>query len=188
MADSAPKTEAQHFLLDEVLVVRRSGVYARLHKGQYPKNTSLWVRLSGSTFPSGFPRLYGSLLELRSFYHHIRLVCRRGHTRRLEMGHTFQLTSLGCLVRNTRTQARSTDMRTLLSDLPWLSPENLHLFLAGWDAGSGYREDADTARSSDDSQAAECSIDTSVTDNATPPIVTQQSTTHDPSGPLPSRE
>ncbi len=181
------RTETQLFRLDEALVVRRSGAYDRVHTGPSPKNTSLWARSLVSTFPLRFPLAYGLFLELRSALHHIRRVCEQGHVRPLEMGPTYQLASLGVLVRNKRTRSRSRDMQTLLSDLPWLSPENLHLFLLGWDAGFRCHAHEGTLENRDDMQVLSSSAYPDGV-NSMPRSAVPQSTRRDRLAPLPSRE
>ncbi len=94
-----------------------------------------------------FPRLYGLALEVRSFHDRISLVWRRGSVRSLRMGPAFEPERLGVpqyLVRNRRTQARRQDIQKLLFGSPFLSPEDCHLYLLGWDAGSEFRAHADT--------------------------------------------
>jgi hypothetical protein len=51
-------------------------------------------------------------------------------------------------VRNRRTQARSQGIQKLLSDSPWLTPEDFRLFLAGWDTAEEWRERLDRQDSS----------------------------------------
>lgn len=135
-----------HLHQDEACVQR--------HSEQYPTVSNLWERLSASKFPWRHPIVYGSLLELRSFYHRIRLLLQRGDIRYLQMGPLYEQVSLGHLVQNIRTQSRTQDMQTLHDDLPWLSPEDCHLFLLGWDAGERYRGSADTAKSRSDTVAS----------------------------------
>ena len=188
LAGSA-KTEAQHVPVDEVLVVRQSGVYDRLHKERFLKTSSLLERLSVSKFPLRSPRLYGLLFELRSFAHRIRSLWKRGHTRPIQIGLAFQLDAQQFLVRNKRTQARSTDIRKLHADSPWLSLEDCHLFLRGWDAGEEWRRSFGMATSGEYTQDQErSSSDTSATDDTIPPLAVQQSTKRDPLDPLPSPE
>jgi hypothetical protein len=100
--------------------------------------SSLLERLSVSRFPYRFPRWYALLLELRTFYHRIQLLRKRGRIAYLEMGPAWEASPTGGLVPNKRAQARSMDMQQLLSLYCWLSPEDCHVYLLGWDAGEGY--------------------------------------------------
>jgi len=119
-------------------LTRQSGAGAPRRTLQCRQNASLLERLSVSKFPRHYPRLYGLLFEVRSFRHRIQLLWRRGSTRQLEMGSVFVEASPGFLSRNKRTQARSKDIQKLLADCPYLSFEDCHLFLLGWDAGEGW--------------------------------------------------
>lgn len=183
MAQDLPesaKTEVQRVRLDEVLVVRQSGVYDRPRKERSLKTSSLLERLSVSKFPLRCPRLYGLLFELRSFAHRIRSLWKRGHTRPIQIGLAFQLDAQQFLVRNKRTQARSTDIQKLHADSPWLSLEDCHLFLRGWDAGEEWHRSLGTATSGEYTQDQQpLSSNASVTDDATSSIVVQQSTKRD---------
>jgi hypothetical protein len=113
------------------------------HTGNQTPN--LWVRRFVSKFPYRFPLSYALLLELRSFYHRTRLLSKRGDVRQPQMGLAWETSALGHLIPNIRTQTRIRDMQRLLSSQPWLSPEDWHLFLIGWDAGSEYSEREDRA-------------------------------------------
>ncbi len=156
---------------------------------RFPKNASLWEQLSVSKFPQRHPVLYGSLFELRSFAHRIRSLVKRGGIRPVEIGLAFQLDAQQFLVRNKRTQARRTGIQKLHADSPWLSFEDCHLFLTGWDAGEEWHRSSGTARSGEYNQDQEhsSSSDPSATDDITPPTVIQQSSSDDPSAPPPSR-
>jgi hypothetical protein len=116
------------------------------------KKSSFLHRLSVSKFPRIFPRLYGLLFELRSFRYRIGFLWQRGGTRSLKMGPVFDVDRDGFLVQNKRTQARNWDIQKLLSDFPFLAPEDCHLFLLGWDAGSGFRDRSDREDSSCDTR------------------------------------
>ena len=110
----------------------------RLRSEHQTRIENLWERLSASTVPYRFPRWYALLLELRSFCHRIQLLRRRGRIAYLEMGPVWEASATGDLVPNKRGQARSQDMQEFLSSSPWLSPEDCHEYLIGWDAGEGY--------------------------------------------------
>jgi hypothetical protein len=97
--------------------------------------SSLWAWLSASSFPYRFRLLYGLLLELRSLFHRIQLLRRRGHSSQPRMGRVWTLVSSGQLVPNAETQSRTLDMQQIRDRYPWLSPEDWNLFLIGWDAG-----------------------------------------------------
>lgn len=90
-----------------------------------------------------FPRVRALLSELRSFRHRIVLLWRRGNTRPLNMGLAYQATDGGSLVPNRRTQSRIRDTQRLLSESRFLSLEDCHLFLCGWDAGWETRDRLD---------------------------------------------
>lgn len=155
------RTDTQRVGQDEVSAIRQSGVCAQPSTGQYRKTSSLLERLSVSRFPNRCPRLYRSLFEVRSFYNRIRLLWKRvrpglGHPHGLETGPVWEEASPGCLVRNKRTQARSTDTQKLLADCPYLSLEDCRLFLLGWDAGEGWRRNLDSAESSCDKSIPTC--------------------------------
>jgi hypothetical protein len=119
---------------------------------RHQKKSSFLHRLSESKFPTIFPRLYGLLFELRSFRYRIVFLWRRGGTRSLQIGPVFDADRNGFLVQNKRTQARNWDIQKLLSDFPFLAPEDCHLFLLGWDAGSGFRAHAGREDSSCDTR------------------------------------
>jgi hypothetical protein len=106
-----------------------------IHREHLAKTSILWERLSTSRFPYRHTRLYALLLELRSSYHRILLVWKRGDIREIQTGLVWEKISPECLTLNRRTLGRKTDMQLLLSSLPWLSPEDWHLFLLGWDGG-----------------------------------------------------
>jgi hypothetical protein len=101
-----------------------------------------------STFPYRHPLLHGSFLELCSLFHRIRSLWKRGRIREIEIGLVYQQSlSLGFLVRNERTQGRIQGIQKLLSDFPFLSGEDLHLFLLGWDAAEEWQNRMDTLES-----------------------------------------
>jgi hypothetical protein len=101
--------------------------------------------LSASRFSFRFPRLYGLILEYRSFYHRIRYLRKRADIRQPQMGPLWETSEFGHLIPNRRTRARIQDMQQALSLQPWLSPEDWQLFLEGWDAGSEYSAHSDPA-------------------------------------------
>jgi hypothetical protein len=109
------------------------------------RRSNLWAKLSASKFPYRFRVLYGWILECRSFYHRIRLAAKRGDVCQPQMGHRWETSALGHLIPNRRTQARIQDMQQALSLHPWMSPEDWHIFLIGWDAGSEYSAHSDHA-------------------------------------------
>jgi hypothetical protein len=100
---------------------------------------------SAAKFPFRFPRLYGLTLEIRSFRYRIQRLWKRGDILQPQMGHVWETSALGHLIPNRRTQARIEDMQQVLSSHPWLSPEDWHVFLMGWDAGSEYGAHSDPA-------------------------------------------
>lgn len=119
----------------------------------HPKKASLLEWLSVSKFPYRHPVLYGLLFELRSFLHRIQLVRKRGGTRSLEIGLTYQQQDAQSgLVPNSQTQARTLGIQKLLSAYPWVSGEDCHLFLIGWNAAQEWRESFDIVKSSGDKQ------------------------------------
>lgn len=139
------REEARLELASGICRIPRSAICAPLHSRRSLRNASLWEKLSASKFPFRHPVLHGSLFELRSFFHRILLLWRRGGTRSIEIGSVYQQQGAQQhLVRNKRTQARSRDIQKLLSDFPWLSGEDCHLFLMGWSAGSEWRSDSDS--------------------------------------------
>lgn len=145
---AALRTEDRLPQAKEALSSLHNVICAPRHSGQSQRISSFWERLPHSTFPYRHPVLHGLLLELRSFYHRIQLVWQRGGTRALQIGSVFQsLDGEPYLALNRRTQARSQDIQQLLSDFPWVSSEDCHLFLAGWEAGQEYSESSDTAES-----------------------------------------
>jgi hypothetical protein len=111
--------------------------------GNRSQISSLWERLSLSTFPYRFQLSYALLLECRSFYHRIRLLRKQSDTVELRMGPVWDKDSSGRLTESKRTLVRTSDTQQLLSSRPWLSPEDVSLFLAGWDAGWELREGLD---------------------------------------------
>jgi hypothetical protein len=97
------------------------------------------------------PVLHGSLLDFRSFLYRIRLLWKRGGTRSLRIGWVYQQRGAQQgLALNRETQARSMGMQQLLFDCPWLSSEDCHLWLIGWNAGREWRESLGTAENNDD--------------------------------------
>ena len=133
------RMDRQPLLPNVFPLIRQSGACAQHRKLQCRQTASLLERLSVSKFPRRHPILYGLAFEFRTFYHRIQLLGRRGCTRPLEIGPVFEEASPGCLVHNKRTQARSRDIQKLLADSPYLSFEDCHLFLLGWDAGEEWR-------------------------------------------------
>jgi hypothetical protein len=139
---------SQPVLPDEILI-RRTVVGDPPRIAQCPKTASLLERLSVSKFPFRHPVLYGLLLELRSFSHRILCLGRQGDIRALEIGLVYQRSFPETnLVLNRRTQARTQDIRKLLSDSPWLTTEDCRLFLTGWDRGQEYGEGSGTLKNS----------------------------------------
>jgi hypothetical protein len=176
--ETDPKTASQR-VSSGVLPLGHSEVDAQPHIARSLQNSSFWERLSVSKFPYRHPVLYGSLLELRSFAHRIRSLVKRGDIRPVEIGFVFQQSPFQQhLVRNRRTQARTTDIQKLLSDCPWLSGEDCYLFLQGWIAGEEWHRSLGTAESGGYSRDL-YSRSNSATANATPPQATQQSTIRD---------
>jgi len=115
--------------------IRQSAAYALPRTGRCRKTATFLERLSLSKFPSQYPVLYGSLLELRSFFHRIQSLARRGDILSLEIGPVYQQRDAQRgLVRNKRTQARKMGIQKPLSDFPWQTGEDCHLFLCGWNA------------------------------------------------------
>jgi hypothetical protein len=132
-------------------VLPRSADGARSHSVPYQKTSSVWDRLSASKFPFRHPVLHGSLLDFRSFLYRIRLLWKRGGTRSLRIGWVYQQRGAQQgLALNRETQARSMGMQQLLFDCPWLSSEDCHLWLIGWNAGREWRESLGTAENNDD--------------------------------------
>jgi hypothetical protein len=169
------------------LPLGRSEIGGQLRKELCPKNASLLIPLSVSRFPQRHPVLYGSLLELRSFGHRIRFLVKRGGIRPAEIGPVYQQSPVpGYLVRNTRSQARIQGIQKLLSDSPWLTTDDCHLFLAGWDSAEEWRASSDTAESGGYSRDLD-SRSSSARANATPPQGVQQSTRCDLSVRIPSQ-
>ncbi|HTC47094.1 MAG TPA: hypothetical protein VK722_07210 [Candidatus Aquilonibacter sp.] len=128
-----PATQTYHFPTSAQV----GGDQGRDNRGQ---TSSLWEQLSLSKFPYRWKLLYGLLLEIRSFYHRILLLQKRGCIRQLEMGLVYEKANDGSLTLNKQTRARTQDMQRLLASLPWLSPEDGYLMLLGWNAGSESRE------------------------------------------------
>jgi hypothetical protein len=135
------------------VLINRSEVCVQTRIAPNRKMSNLLERFSVSKLPFRRPVLYGLFLELRSFLHRIQALTKRGGTRPLEIGSVYQRLNAGPFpVLNKRTQARSRDIQKLLSDFPWLSSEDCHLFLTGWDSGREYSEVLGTARSSENKQ------------------------------------
>lgn len=110
----------------------------RSHISKPGRTAIAWERLSASKFPYRCRLLYGLLLELRSFYHRIRRLRKRGDILQPQMGPVWKKAPLGHLMPSERTRARILDTQQLLASQPWLSPEDWQLFLLGWDAGREY--------------------------------------------------
>jgi hypothetical protein len=92
---------------------------------------ALWVY----RFQLRYQRLYGAFLELRSCFHRIRLLCKRGSIAAARTGPAWVACRDQILRVNTRSQDRILDIQSLQEQCPWVSPEDLVLFLSGWDAG-----------------------------------------------------
>ena len=165
--------------------IRQGATCGPPHTKQNRRTSSLLERLSLSKFPTRHPVLYEAFFELRSFYHRIQLLRSRGGSRRLEMGLVFEPASHGYLVRSRRTHARNRDTQKLLSDYPWLSLEDCHLFLLGWDAGEEWRERADNTASNDDTVLQAHSLTNPVDADSKTLQATQQGSKCDPLNPLP---
>ena len=129
----------------------QSGDCVRPCSERYPRHASFWDRLAASKFPFRHPLLHGLLLELCSFRHRIRLLWKRGGTRLLEIGSVYQEQGHpSCLVLNRQTHLRTQGIQRLLSECPWLTGEDCHLFLTGWNAALESCECSGTERSSVD--------------------------------------
>jgi hypothetical protein len=166
--------------------VPRNAMGVRPRSEHYQKNASPLERLSVSKFPFRRPILHGLLLELRSFRHRIQLLWQRGGTRLLETGLVYQQTlPQSYPVLNKQTQLRTQGIKRLLAEFPWLTGEDCHLFLLGWNAGLESGVCLDTAQNSADIKDSfvlqECG-------HSMPLVAVQQSTKHDPLNRLPSRE
>jgi hypothetical protein len=123
----------------EDLGTHRSGVDDPPNTERYRGIASLLDRLSTSKFLFRYPVLRGSLLELRSCYHRIRLLRKRGHSRQPEIGFLYQESHVpGYLVLNTQTQARTRGIQKMLDEFPWATVEDFCLFLRGWRAAEEY--------------------------------------------------
>jgi|ERR1035441_9656683 hypothetical protein len=149
---SQPKTVGWLVLPDGFREIRQNAICAPPRTERCRRIASLLERLSTSRFPFRHPVLHGLILELCSFAHRTRLLWKRGDTRSVEMGSVWELDAQQHLVPNRRTQARNADIQKLFSEYPWCSPEDWHVFLLGWDAGSEWRKNYDTAETGDDTQ------------------------------------
>jgi hypothetical protein len=133
--------------------IRRSAACDQPSSEHHPRKSNLWEQLSASKFPWRFPVLHGLFCELRSFYHRIRLLWKRGHTRQLETGYIYQPSQIPeYLELNKRTQARTLGIQKLLSDFPWMSAEDCYPFLLGWDAGEEWCEHLNSVKNDGRSQ------------------------------------
>jgi len=122
-----------------------NGVDGQPHTVQSHRSASLWDWLWASTFPCQYPKLYGSLLELRNCTHRIQSLWKQEGIRYARIGPVYQPSEVaGHLLLNKRTQGRSLGIQKLLSDSPWLTSDDSCLFLAGWDAAEEWRERLDT--------------------------------------------
>lgn len=81
------------------------------------------------------PVLHGLWLEVHSCYQRIQLLCKRGRICRLDMGRMLVELSDHRLVENTTSQGRIQNMQKVLSIRSWASPEDMRMFLLGWDLG-----------------------------------------------------
>jgi hypothetical protein len=179
---SGLKTGTRLWSQHEGFELRQTGAYVQPRTWLSHRISSLLERVSRSNFPTRHPVLYGSLFELRSFSHRIRLLRSLDGICHLEMGRSFEPTCHGHLARNKRTHSRSRDTQKLLEDCPWLSTLDCHLFLLGWDAGEEFRGSLDTAGSS------ECASWEKVGEDSTSSPEVPQSSKHDPLSQPPSQE
>jgi hypothetical protein len=132
--NTAPEATRTGYRRGEGTDLDQGATHVHCHSEPSLKTSNPWVRLSASSFPYRFPRLYGLALELRSLCHRSLLIWLRGDIRLLEMGPVWRCSHPGGLVRDRRTLARRSGTQKLQSCFPWLSPEDLHLYLGGWDA------------------------------------------------------
>lgn len=151
-----------------------------------------------SVLPNALARLarrlfrfwYALLSEARSFLGHIRTRLARKHWG-FDLGLEFQCLPDGHLVENEWTKARSSGMQALASAYPWASTTDLQIFLEGVHVGEqsalrilGFDSDKQVLAN----VAVEPSSVLSGISNSRSQSGVQQSTKHEPSTPLPSRD
>lgn len=86
------------------------------------------------------PKLCGLFLELRSFFHRILPIGSAVYRPHCDTGLVYREQS-GFLYLNTKTQARTDYIQTLLASRRWLSPSDLGFFLEGWNEGCRFGSD-----------------------------------------------
>src|SRR5579863_8413755 len=119
----------------------QAGVDLQPHTSQTHQSATFLDRLWDSTFPCRYPKLYGSILELRNFAHRIQSLWKQENTRYVDIGPVYQPSKVpGFLVLNTRTQGRNEGIRKLHSDFQWLTSDDFGVFLRGWDAAEEWYE------------------------------------------------
>lgn len=86
-------------------------------------------------FQMRYPRLDRSFLELRSVAHRIGLLWTEAPKDLPQMGRAWYQDADHSLRVNTKTQGRTASTQNLLARQPWASPEDVRLFLSGWEQG-----------------------------------------------------
>jgi hypothetical protein len=107
-------------------------------------------------FQMRYPKLYVSVLELRSFYRRIRLLYKRDSIIPLQTGLVWERYPDRSLRVNMRSQGRIRDIQNLLARQSWASPYDLRLFLSGWDAGCEWNN-----RNHDTRESRQCGLSSS---------------------------
>jgi hypothetical protein len=145
--------EARGELPKEPFYLSEDGVYVPPRNERRSRISTFLAGFSVSKFPYRYPRLHALFLELRSFRHRIQLVWQQGGARLMQTGPVYQPQSHQTYLElNRQTQLRTQGIQHLFSGCPWLSGEDGHLFLMGWNMGWESRDGLDNAEKRADTQ------------------------------------